>query len=194
MPTPLQMPLTLGQDIQGLIAQLGVQAGERMAENGLLPIDEPLVEAIVAHGEEAILPLMAFFTHPQESVALAEGIYAAQRLAENGVKGVDTLYGPLSRYNASPDALIQIYLAGFYRTIDEPAAFGPLLGTLIHHSLRHYPAQGEPNTNIIEEVGGAILQILARESAKETVKMLLPYLAQLQTPQPATNAFQTPTP
>ena len=173
------------QDIQDLIAELGNENGKDISPDTLVPMNELLIDAIVAYRERAILPLMKFFNQPQRSFALAEGLYTAQKLAENNVKGVETLYGPISRYNASPDALVQIYLAGFYRSIDEPAAFGPLLGTLIRQSVYNYPSQGEPNSNIAEEVGGAILQILARESAKETMKMLRPYLSKLEAVQPA---------
>jgi hypothetical protein len=183
-----------GHEIQSLIAQLGVKSSKQPSADGLVQMDEPLIDNIAAYGEQAIPYLAAFFNRPQPPIALAEGIYAAQKLAQNKVKGVETLYGYLSRYNASPNPLIQTYLAGFYRRIDQPAAFGPMLGTMIQQSVYNYPLQGDPNRNISEEVGGSVLKIIAKESAKETVKMLLPYLAQLQAPQPATNAFQTSTP
>ena len=68
------------------------------------------------------------------------------------------LYPVLSKYNKTKNPSIQTYLAGIYRKIKVPDAFGPLWAMLIQNSIN--PPQNcyfDPN----EEIGGAILDYLA---------------------------------
>ena len=68
------------------------------------------------------------------------------------------LYPELSKYNNSKDPNIQTFLAGIYRKIKVPDAFGPLCVMLIQNAMN--PPKNcyfDPN----EEIGGAILDYLA---------------------------------
>ena len=80
-------------------------------------------------------------------------------MLENNTKGVEKLYPILSRFNNTESPNIQTFLAGIYRKIQVPDAFGPLVSMLIKNSLnpQNYSAPFDPN----EEIGGAILSYLS---------------------------------
>lgn len=153
----------------------------RIGDNNLLSFNEPLVKAIAQQGTAAISSLAEFLEKPQQRLALLEGIYTAQKLVEQSPQALtdenrDRLYAAVSPYNTSPDPFVQIYLAGFYRALNNPATFGPVLSTLINQSIYRYAEQANPADNVTEELGGTLLQQIANRTAEETVKRLLPYL------------------
>ena len=83
------------------------------------------------------------------------------RMIENGTKGIEKLYPVFSRFNTTTSPNIQTFLAGIYRKIQVPDAFGPLVKMLIQNSLQpqnHYQPF-DPN----EEIGGAILSYLKNQ-------------------------------
>ena len=68
------------------------------------------------------------------------------------------LYPVLAKYNNTRSPNIQTYLAGVYRKIKVPDAFGPLCVMLIQNAINpHKDCYFDPN----EEIGGAILDYLA---------------------------------
>ena len=77
------------------------------------------------------------------------------RMLDDGTKGIDKLYPVFARFNQTQSPNIQTFLAGIYRKIQVPDAFGPLVKMLIQNSMQpHNPNQlFDPN----EEIGGAIL-------------------------------------
>ena len=81
------------------------------------------------------------------------------RLHDSGVKGIEKLYPIFARFNNTESPNIQTFLAGIYRKIQVPDAFGPLVNMLIKNSLKpNNPNQTfDPN----EEIGGAILSYLS---------------------------------
>lgn len=157
-----------------LIMQLGTQT--RLPINGIVQFNEPLVQEICRYREQAIPALYQFLSTVQTIPALLEGVHTATRLAKIQVQNTSSLYAAVSRWNTNPDPLVQIYLAGLYREIQEPATFGPMLATLVHRAVTQYPLQSTPNYNITEEVGGTLLQQIASRTADETVKRLIPFL------------------
>lgn len=66
------------------------------------------------------------------------------------------MYPVLARFNNTTSPNIQTFLAGIYRKIQVPDAFGPLVKMLIQNSMRPQTANFDPN----EEIGGAILSYL----------------------------------
>ena len=85
-------------------------------------------------------------------------MYSLNLMLDEGNKEVAELYPVLSKYNQTNSPNIQTYLAGVYRKIKVPDAFGPLCAMLIRNSIN--PPQNcgfDPN----EEIGGAILDYLA---------------------------------
>ena len=89
---------------------------------------------------------------------VCEALYIADRLIENGVKGVDKMYPTFSRFNDTKSPNIQTFLAGIYRKTKVPDAFGPLWKMLIQNSMNppKEPQLFDPN----EEIGVAILDYL----------------------------------
>ncbi|MCR5265169.1 MAG: hypothetical protein K6E29_01075 [Cyanobacteria bacterium RUI128] len=90
---------------------------------------------------------------------VCEALYIADRLIENGVKGVDKMYPTFARFNDTKSPNIQTFLAGIYRKTKVPDAFGPLWKMLIQNSINQpkEPQLFDPN----EEIGGAILEYMA---------------------------------
>ena len=95
---------------------------------------------------------------PKSDDEVLEDLYLLNLMLDEGNKEVAELYPVLSKYNQTNSPNIQTYLAGIYRKIKVPDAFGPLCAMLIRNSIN--PPQNcgiDPN----EEIGGAILDYLA---------------------------------
>ena len=101
----------------------------------------------------------SILTHSNHEAQITETLYILDRMIDNGTKGIDKLYPIFSRFNNTNSPNIQTFLAGIYRKIQVPDAFGPLVKMLIQNSLQpHNPQQTfDPN----EEIGGAILSYLS---------------------------------
>lgn len=95
---------------------------------------------------------------PKSEDEVLEDLYVLNLMLDNGESEVETLYPALSKYNDTDSPNIQTYLAGIYRKIKVPDAFGPLCAMLIRNSINPPKDCGfDPN----EEIGGAILDYLA---------------------------------
>ena len=97
---------------------------------------------------------------PKSEAEVLESLYALNLMLDAGEdkEQVKNLYPILSKYNDTKSPNIQTFLAGVYRKIKIPDAFGPLCSMLIQNSIN--PPQNsyfDPN----EEIGGAILDYLA---------------------------------
>jgi hypothetical protein len=168
MPTGMPMLAPRMPDtraLEMLITQLGTQT--QLNLDGTARFNEPLAARIVAYRELALPGLQRFLNFTDRVPSLLEGLHVAKKLAETGVNGVEKLYPAVSRWNGHPDPLIQIHLAHFYRQINEPKTFGPMLATLLNRALNQYPLQGAPAYNVNEEVGETLLQQIARRTAQE---------------------------
>ena len=88
---------------------------------------------------------------------ITESLYILDGMIDNGTKGIDKMYPVLSRFNKTRSANIQTFLAGIYRKIQVPDAFGPLVSMLIQNSINPQKSVFDPN----EEIGGAILSYLS---------------------------------
>ncbi len=96
--------------------------------------------------------------NPSSEDEVLEDLYTLNLMLDNGEKNVSKLYPTLSRYNDTDSPNIQTYLAGIYRKIKVPDAFGPLCAMLIRNAINPpKDCNFDPN----EEIGGAILDYLA---------------------------------
>lgn len=93
-----------------------------------------------------------------DEAEITESLYILDRMIDAGTKDVDKMYPILSRFNNTKSPNIQTFLAGIYRKIQVPDAFGPLVKMLVQNSLNPNPSQFfDPN----EEIGGAILSYVS---------------------------------
>lgn len=96
--------------------------------------------------------------NPKSEEEVLEDLYVLNIMLDDGNKDIAELYPTLSKYNNTESPNIQTYLAGIYRKIKVPDAFGPLCAMLIRNSINPpKDCQFDPN----EEIGGAILDYLA---------------------------------
>lgn len=105
-----------------------------------------------------VAKIKASLEKPDSEEDVLESLYALNLMLDEGLKDGDKLYPALSKYNQTKDPNIQTFLAGIYRKIKVPDAFGPLCVMLIQNAIN--PPQNchfDPN----EEIGGAILDYLA---------------------------------
>lgn len=91
---------------------------------------------------------------------VVESLYALNLMLDEGadIESAKALYPTLAKLNYTESPNIQTFLAGIYRKIKVPDAFGPLCVMLIRNA--NTPPQNchfDPN----EEIGGAILDYLA---------------------------------
>ena len=119
--------------------------------------DKNKVDFFVKRKELALPYLAGVLAHSNDECQITETLYIVDRMIDNGTKGVDKMYPVLSRFNMTNSPNIQTFLAGIYRKIQVPDAFGPLVAMLIRNSLNPQPTCFDPN----EEVGGAILAYLS---------------------------------
>ena len=96
--------------------------------------------------------------NPKSHDEVIEDLYILNLMLDEGEENVAKLYPVLSKYNKTRDPNIQTFLAGIYRKIQVPDAFGPLCVMLIQNAINpHKDCPFDPN----EEIGGAILDYLA---------------------------------
>ena len=108
--------------------------------------------------QKNLAQIKASLENPSSEDEVLEDLYTLNLMLDNGGKDVIKLYPTLSRYNDTNSPNIQTYLAGIYRKIKVPDAFGPLCAMLIRNAINPpKDCNFDPN----EEIGGAILDYLA---------------------------------
>lgn len=117
------------------------------------------VDYFVNQKENALPYLTNVLQTSNNEAQITETLYIMDRMIDNGTKGIDKLYPIFSRFNTTNSPNIQTFLAGIYRKIQVPDAFGPLVKMLIQNSIQpQNPNQAfDPN----EEIGGAILSYIS---------------------------------
>ena len=121
--------------------------------------DQNKVDYFVKQKENALPYLTDILEYSNNEAQVTETLYIMDRMLDNGTKGIDKLYPVFSRFNQTQSPNIQTFLAGIYRKIQVPDAFGPLCKMLIQNSMKpNNPNQPfDPN----EEIGGAILSYIS---------------------------------
>lgn len=128
------------------------------AQRNYCLFDQNKVDYFVNQKENALPYLTNILATSQNEAQITETLYIMDRMIDNGTKGIDKLYPVFSRFNNTQSPNIQTFLAGIYRKIQVPDAFGPLVKMLIQNSLKPYNPQQPFDPN--EEIGGAILSYL----------------------------------
>lgn len=129
------------------------------AQRNYCLFDKNEVDYFVKQKENALPYLADILQHSNNEAQVTETLYILDRMIDDGTKGVDKLYPILSRFNGTESANIQTFLAGIYRKIQVPDAFGPLVKMLIQNSLKPHNPNEFFDAN--EEIGGAILSYLS---------------------------------
>ncbi len=126
-------------------------------------VDNNKVDVFVKQGENALPYISDVLQHSNNETQITETLYILDKMIDGGIKNVDKMYPVLSRFNNTKSPNIQTFLAGIYRKIQVPDAFGPLVKMLVQNSLNPNPAPFfDPN----EEIGGAILSYISPEFRK----------------------------
>lgn len=120
-------------------------------------VDPIKVDTFVKQKENALPYIYNILSTSNDEAEITETLYITDRLIDAGTKGIDKMYPVLSRFNGTNSPNIQTFLAGIYRKIQVPDAFGPLISMLIRNSINPPQANFDPN----EEVGGAILAYIS---------------------------------
>ena len=120
-------------------------------------VDPVNVDTFVKQKENALPYIYNVLSTSNDAAEITETLYITDRLIEAGTKGIDKMYPVLSRFNGTNSPNIQTFLAGIYRKIQVPDAFGPLVAMLIRNSITPPQSNFDPN----EEIGGAILAYLS---------------------------------
>ncbi len=128
-----------------------------------ITVDNNKVDTFVKQGENALPYISDVLQHSNNETQITETLYILDRMIDGGVKNIDKMYPVLSRFNNAKSPNIQTFLAGIYRKIQVPDAFGPLVKMLVQNSLNPNPTPFfDPN----EEIGGAILSYISPEFRK----------------------------
>ena len=128
-----------------------------------ITVDNNKVDTFVKQGENALPYISDVLQHSNNETQITETLYILDRMIDGGVKNIDKMYPVLSRFNNAKSPNIQTFLAGIYRKIQVPDAFGPLVKMLMQNSLNPNPTPFfDPN----EEIGGAILSYISPEFRK----------------------------
>ena len=106
--------------------------------------------------------------NPKSDAEVIADLFILNQMIDDAedINEVKKIYPTLSKYNKTKDPNIQTLLAGVYRKIKVPDAFGPLVVMLIQNAIRQSSDNTQNENNIYpfdpnEEIGGAILDYLA---------------------------------
>lgn len=121
--------------------------------------DKNEVDYFVKQKENALPYLADILSHSNNESQVTEALYIMDRMIDGGTKGIDKLYPVFARFNNTNSPNIQTFLAGIYRKIQVPDAFGPLVNMLIKNSMQ--PDNPNKTFDPNEEIGGAILSYLS---------------------------------
>ena len=128
-----------------------------------ITVDNNKVDTFVKQGENALPYISDVLQHSNNETQITETLYILDRMIDGGVKNIDKMYPVLARFNNAKSPNIQTFLAGIYRKIQVPDAFGPLVKMLVQNSLN---PNASPFFDPNEEIGGAILSYISPEFRK----------------------------
>lgn len=160
LPYPCNAPLST------LIPQIGMAVQLPDGNRNYTLFNQNLVKQITDYKEAALPHLWNYLSVVQEEKQAAEGLYILDRMIEAGVKGIDKFYPVICRFDRTSSPTIQVLLAGIYRKIKVPDAFGPLMSMLIKNTFQPPNVSFDPN----QEIGGALLELLRNNAANDLYK------------------------
>ncbi|MCA9808305.1 MAG: hypothetical protein KC476_10155 [Cyanobacteria bacterium HKST-UBA06] len=180
IPMPMA-PLPMAPLPMARLSQLG-QSTRLDATSGLATLNTPLLDALSAHPLTVALPLARLLATSPDRLQVVEGLALAQRLAmanrrqPNAVLNtqLNSLFMATSRFHRTPDPLIQVYLAGFYRYLSGKAAYGPLLELFWQNAQTPDTVRRQWPYNPNEEIGGSMLEHVAGRVTRQLLGQLSP--------------------
>ena len=120
--------------------------------------DQEKVDLFVNAREKAIPALSEMLNNAKDEGEVCEGLYIANAMAAENVKGVDKMYyGTFSKFNEDKSPNVQSLLSGVYRRILVPDTFGPLV-KMLADNIKEPPQ--DPPFDPNESIGGAILELI----------------------------------
>jgi len=120
--------------------------------------DQEKVDLFVNAREKAIPALTEMLNNAKDEGEVCEGLYIANSMAAENVKGVDKMYyGTFSKFNEDKSPNVQSLLSGVYRRILLPDTFGPLV-KMLANNIKEPPQ--DPPFDPNESIGGAILELI----------------------------------
>lgn len=120
--------------------------------------DQEKVDLFVNAREKAIPALAEMLNNAKDEGEVCEGLYIANSMAAENVKGVDKMYyGTFSKFNEDKSPNVQSLLSGVYRRILVPDTFGPLV-KMLANNIKEPPQ--DPPFDPNESIGGAILELI----------------------------------
>lgn len=111
----------------------------------------------VSQREQALPYVAEVLGHSQNEDEIVNYLYIFNNMIDTGIKNTNKMYPVLSRFNNTNSPEIQTFLAGIYRKLQVPDAFGPLVAMLIKNSVNPQRTYFDAN----EEIGGAILSYIS---------------------------------
>ena len=128
--------------------------------------NKPLIENLLENKEQSIIEIKNVLKKTNDEKQIIEALYTINQMLDNGLENKEDLYPILSKFNYSENEIIQTLLAGIYRKIKVPDAFGPLCIMLIKNSRKDNQLESHFDPN--EEIGGAILEYIRTYQSIDT--------------------------
>lgn len=142
--------------IQNNVARLGQNVTFPNAQKNYCTYDEKKTTELVNAAEEALPYIDTFLKSATTEEQVLDSLQVLDKMLDKNVKGIDKMYPTLAKFNDVASPNVQVMLAGIYRKILVPDAFGPLCKMLIRQSL----TPNSPFFDPTEEIGGAIYEYL----------------------------------
>lgn len=156
----------INQQIQNNISNLGQGVSFPNAQRNYCTYDEKRTTELVNAGEAALPYIDTFLKSASTEEQVLDGLQVLDKMLDKGVKGIDSMYPTLSRFNDVTSPNVQVMLAGIYRKTLVPDAFGPLAKMLIRQSIMPNYKYFDPT----EEIGGALYEYIRCKAAIDTYK------------------------
>lgn len=142
--------------IQNNVARLGQNVTFPNAQRNYCTYDDKKTTELVNAAEEALPYIDTFLKSATTEEQVLDSLQVLDKMLDKDVKGIDKMYPTLAKFNDVTSPNVQVMLAGIYRKILVPDAFGPLCKMLIRQTL----TPNSPFFDPTEEIGGAIYEYL----------------------------------
>lgn len=150
------------ENIDNMVAKLGEKVLLPDANRNYTIFNTKLVNKIVDKKEKSLPIVLKFLETAKEEKQIAEGLYVLDRMADIKVKGIETCYPTIAKFNDTESPTVQVLLAGIYRKTLVPDAFGPLMKMIVKDSIQTKKQNFDPT----EEIGGAILEYIRADKTR----------------------------
>lgn len=127
--------------------------------------NQDTVDFFASQKEASIPYIKKSLTQASDEKEILETLAITDKMLDNKTKNMNVLYPYLAKFNYTKSPNIQTFLAGIYRKMQVPDAFGPLIAMLINNIKEKPNSNFDPN----EEIGGAILSYIENYSNKKEV-------------------------